>query len=97
MIPADCVWAAVRHPGPAPAGAQYGAIDKRFVGLQTLQGRTYKEIVDIVGAPMTNNKHPESGHRIAIWGKTGLFNIWQVGLQFDRYDVCLGIFSEFNA
>lgn len=95
-VPLDCAWAFVEHPGPIPSNAlsDFYNIKERFAAMGNLMGRKKWEIESVVGPPMVENRQL---HGItAVWGKTGMFSIWQVGLQFDPYEVCLGIYSETN-
>jgi hypothetical protein len=95
MVPLNCAWAFVRHPGPIPATAEsVFPIDKKFVGMGVLSGRTFSEIVSVVGPPMT--KVSNGAGLNAVWGKTGFFSVWQIALNFDPYGVCISIYSETN-
>ena len=95
MVPLNCVWAFVKHPGPISEDAIYASsIDKKFVAMGNLAGRTYSEIEEIAGPPMTKVAHP--GGTNAVWGKTGFFSVWQIALNFDPYGVCISIYSETN-
>lgn len=95
LVPLDCVWAFTPHPGPPPKNpANYGSVDKRMVALGPLRGRTMSEIMAAAGQPMTNMNNGIS--HTAVWGKTSLFGIWQIGLNFDSYGVCIQIYSQTN-
>lgn len=95
LVPLNCAWAFIKHPGPISEDAIYASsIDKKFVGMGILAGRTYSEIEDIAGPPMTKVAHP--GGTNAVWGKTGFLSVWQIALNFDPYGVCIGIYSETN-
>lgn len=95
LVPLDCAWAFMKHPGPIPESALYASsIDKKFVGMGILAGRTYTEIVTVAGPPMT--KVTQMGETNAVWGKTGFLSIWQIALNFDPYGVCISIYSETN-
>lgn len=95
LVPLDCAWAFFKHPGEFPKNPNnFGSIDKKFVAMGTLPGRTFSEIVSVVGNPMTNMANGDV--RACVWGKTGLFSMWQIGLRFDKYGICMGIFSETN-
>lgn len=92
LVPLNCVWAFVKHPGKFPSDPGWGAIDKKFIAMGTLRGRTFDEIVAVVGAPMTVLNTAAGSN--AVWGKTGFLSMWQIGLNFDPYGVCMGVFSE---
>lgn len=94
LIPLDCVWAFKSHPGDFRSDPTWGSIDKKFVAMGTLQGRTFQEIVSVVGPPMTVFNNASGSN--AVWGKTGFLSMWQIGLNFDPYRVCMGVFSETN-
>lgn len=95
LVPLNCVWAFVRHPGPISERAlSASSIDKKFVEMGDLRGRTFHEIEEVAGPPLTQVRHP--GGMNAVWGKTGFFSIWQIALTFDPYGVCMGVYSETN-
>jgi hypothetical protein len=94
LVPIDCVWAFFRHPGKFPGDPSFGSIDERFVAMGNLQGRLHKEIARHVDAPITDLAIGDE--RTCVWGKTGFFSIWQIGVKFDKYGVCIGIFSQTN-
>lgn len=95
MVPLNCAWAFIKHPGPISENVLYvSSIDKKFVEMGALAGRTFSEIEAVVGAPLTKVAH--LGGTNAVWGKTGFLSIWQIALNFDLYGVCMGIYSETN-
>lgn len=95
LVPLDCGWAYFRHPGPfKDSPGAYGSLDKKFVAMGELRGRRFEEIVAAAGLPMADVNTGE--YRQCVWGKTGLFSVWQVGIRFDKYGVCMGVFSETN-
>lgn len=95
LVPMDCVWAFVKHPGEFPNGiVPYMSIDKKFVSMGTLRGRTFREIEEAAGPPMSKVAH--MGCTNAVWGKTGFISFWQIALTFDPYGVCMGVYSENN-
>ena len=96
LVPGDCVWAFDLPPEDFRGNPTYGSIDKRFAALGILRGRTFAEIVSYVGGPKASVPTADGG-RSAVWGRQGLFaGIWQIGLGFDKYDVCVGVTSEVN-
>lgn len=95
LVPLDCAWAFIKHPGPMPENALYvSSVDKKFVAMGILAGRTYSEIEAVAGPPMT--KVSQVGGTNAVWGKTGFLSIWQIALNFDPYGVCISVYSETN-
>jgi hypothetical protein len=95
LVPLNCAWAFVLHPGSFPSDpGGFAAIDKKFVAMGTLVGRTFHEIEAVAGPPMTRVAFV--GGFNAVWGKTGFLSIWQIALQFDPYGVCVGITAETN-
>ena len=93
LVPLNCAWAFIKHPGPISEEAVYASsINKKFVGMGMLAGRTYSEIVAIAGPPMTKVAH--TGGTNAVWGHTGFLSVWQIALNFDPYGVCIGVYSE---
>jgi hypothetical protein len=93
LVPADCVWSLLEHPGSFPDNpGSYSSIDKKFVAMGQLPGRTFSEIASQVGPPMADVNH--GPYRNCVWGKTGMFSIWQIGLAFDTYGVCINIYSQ---
>ena len=95
LVPLNCAWAFIKHPGPISESAFTAySIDKKFVAMGVLAGRTFTEIESVVGPPMTKVAH--LGGTNAVWGKTGFLSVWQIALNFDPYGVCIGIYSETN-
>lgn len=94
LVPIDCVWAFDPHPGDFPGDPTFGAIDEKFVAMGFIRGRTFDEIVSIVGSPMTDLA--VGNVRSCVWGKTGFFSMWQIGIRFDKYGISEGIFSQTN-
>ena len=95
LVPLNSAWAVFKHPGNFPRDPNsVGSIDKKFVAMGPLPGRTFDEIVAVVGLPMTDMANAEG--RVCVFGKTGLFSIWQIGLRFDTYGICMSIFSQTN-
>ena len=74
---------AVKAPGKS--------LNQKFASLGTLQGKTFKEIEEVVGAPSA----------ISAMGNGNVLRQWQatsyhIALLFDENDVCLGITSEIS-
>lgn len=61
-------------------------MQKKFIGMGTLKGRTYQEIIDVVGKPnMITGSH-----------KTWSAGTYSITLGFDDAEICIGVFQEFN-
>lgn len=75
--------AAVKAPGQA--------LNKKFVSLGTLSGKTLKEITAVVGSPNAISSIGD-GKTLRQWQATG----YHIALIFDSNDICEGISSEIS-
>ncbi len=73
----------VRAPG--------AVLNKKFVSLGTLSGKSYDEIAYVVGQPNAVSS-VGNGQVLRQWQATG----YHIALVFDENDICLGISSEVN-
>lgn len=93
-VPADCAWAFIAYPGPLPQAAFRGSkINKKFVSIGNLSGRTFQELIAAVGGPTLTMALPNGGSSSA-WQEGGFLSMWQISLTFDPYGVCIGVGSE---
>lgn len=70
------IWGAVR--------TMSDLLQKKFVSINPLRGKTFEEISNVVGPPnsiMLNNK---------TWTSGG----YSITLSFDNNNICLGVISE---
>lgn len=65
------------------------ALQRKFINLGTLKGKTLKEIQCACGSPNSISVN-EEGVKIYQWMATG----YHIVLLFDENDVCLGVNSE---
>ena len=77
---------AIMHAGVRAPGA---ALNKKFVSLGTLAGKTYDEISAVCGPSSSVSAGP-NGKTIRQWMATG----YHIVLIFDENGVCEGISSE---
>jgi len=75
------VYGAAQKPG--------AALQRRFVTLGTLAGKTYDEITEACGPPQTRTVGAD-GATVMQWQATG----YHIVLLFDPYGVCTGISHE---
>lgn len=71
----------VRAPG--------AGLSQKFVALGNLQGRSYSEIVAVVGAPSAISATADGGS-VRQWMASG----YHIALLFDANEVCLGVSHE---
>lgn len=64
-------------------------LQRKFINLGTLQGKTYNEIVAVVGSPNSVSSSADGG-KICQWLQTG----YHISLLFDNNDICLGVNHE---
>jgi hypothetical protein len=79
------IWYAVRAPGKK--------LNNTFLGLGTLKGKTYEEIVHAAGSPnAVSASVDKDGNPIKVcqWIATN----YHIVLLFDQSDICLGVSSE---
>lgn len=65
------------------------ALQRKFINLGTLTGKTLKEIQSACGSPNSISVN-EEGVKIYQWMATG----YHIVLLFDENDVCLGVNTE---
>lgn len=70
-------------------GASGGSLQRKFVKLGNLRGRTYAEIASVVGAPNAVSQTGDGG-TLKQWITSG----YHIALLFDANNVCQGISSE---
>lgn len=93
LVPADCVWAYVSHPGDFPDYPYGKTVPDSFRRMGTLRGRTFDEIAEVVGLPQSA-VNLATGGRVATWTRTTLFGGYEITLSFDPYAVCVAVVSE---
>ncbi|WP_346702589.1 hypothetical protein [uncultured Alistipes sp.] len=64
-------------------------LNKKFINLGTLQGKTYDEIIKEVGPPSASETL-ENGQSSHLWHHRG----YMIRLIFDKHNICLGINEE---
>ena len=89
LVPADCAWAIMQHPGPMRQRKWNESLETRFHLVAKYSGRRLSEITEYLGSPLAVAE--ENGIKSIVWGSSGLSKIWQVNLIFDSYDVCIGL------
>ena len=65
------------------------SLNKKFIELGVLKGKTYDEIVEYVGSPNSIDKIDKSV-TLCQWVKPA----YHISLLFDRNMICLGVHSE---
>jgi len=70
-------------------GRQGNRLHKKFIGLETLVGKTEEEIINAVGAPTSRTAMLDSA--LLQWQSTG----YHIALIFDENSICKGISHEF--
>jgi hypothetical protein len=65
------------------------ALNKKFVDLGTLTGKTYDEIVEVAGFPNSKNSMAKN-QTLCQWIEAN----YHIVLLFDENMICLGISSE---
>lgn len=66
-------------------------LQQKFSSLGVVKGKTYAEIVNVVGTPSAQSAMG-NGIRLYQWQATG----YHIALLFDSDDICLGISSEIS-
>ena len=66
-----------------------GALQRKFVKLGVLQGKTLTEIINACGSPSAVS-YDGNGIKICQWMATS----YHIVLLFDENDICLGVSSE---
>ena len=66
------------------------ALRDNFARVEMYQGRTYREILTMVGAKPNSVVHQANGLTLRTWQEPG----YAITLLFDRHDVCLGVEDE---
>ena len=102
-VPADCVWASRRHPGPMPPSALRGNLAKRVKAMGNPAGRTMREIESALGRASARSAMGD-GHVLLQWqqiwnGQISTFSSKDshFALEFDRYGVCVGITHQWDS
>jgi hypothetical protein len=89
LVPADCIWAITKHPGPFRPDMWNKNLETKVSSIAEFTGRTLGELVSFFGKPLAVAE--ENGIKSVVWGTSGFSKIWQVNLVFDRYEVCIAI------
>jgi len=89
LVPANCAWAVMKHPGPMRERKWNENLETRFHLVAKYSGRRLSEITQYLGKPLAVAE--DNGIKSVVWGSSGLSNIWQANLIFDRYDICIGL------
>jgi hypothetical protein len=91
MVPRDCVWACVKHPGFTwrSGKPEYG-VRAFFRSIDQVAGLRLHEIEQFAGAPSVNVAG-EMGWRTLSWSEPRMFSTFQVTMKFDYLQVCAGI------
>ena len=64
------------------------SLNNKFISLRTISGKTYNEIITVVGEP--NSKSYVGGTYVCQWIQPA----YHIVLLFDKNMICLGIQSE---
>lgn len=64
-------------------------LNNKFISLGVLQGKTYDEIIKVVGPPSAVETI-ENGQTLHLWNHRG----YMIRLIFDKHNICLGINEE---
>lgn len=63
-------------------------LNRKFIRLGVLSGKSYNEIIAIVGDP--NSTHTIGSERLCQWIQPS----YNISLIFDKNNICLGVHSE---
>ncbi|MFD7011702.1 hypothetical protein [Rhodococcus jostii] len=97
-VPADCVWATRKHPGPMPGRATFGNFAKRMRVMGDPTARTEAEIVSALGRPQSRSVIGAAGSYLLQWQHTSNWSYnSHFALQFDPYGVCAGITHQWQS
>lgn len=91
LVPRDCVWASIKHPGfQWRSGKPEYGVRAFFRSIDQVAGLRLHEIEEFAGAPAVNIAG-EMGWRTLSWSEPRMFSTFQVTLKFDYLGVCAGI------
>jgi len=82
------IWYAITSTAVKAPGV---SLNKKFVSLGTLSGKTLEEIVAVAGQPSAVSAIG-NGNILRQWQATS----YHIALIFDQNDICLGVSSEIS-